>query len=175
MRRNGFRPHYIGNGARCYCSNPGNHPLPPLADPHVKPSPNPFDRIRKRPASRPAPVLVSSLPWHNDRPLGDYFADLVPRADPDLDLSVTKVWYWTLKLAPCTDCGQTFHPVAMHFDHLFSNKVFNISKWKGKTRRELLAEIAKCELVCAVCHALRTYQRQADDPWSKQSGIDYFD
>lgn len=162
MRRNGFRPHYIGNGARCYCSNPGNHPLPPLADPHVKPSPNPFDRIRKRPASRPAPVLVSSLPWHDDRPLGDYFADLVPRADPDLDRPADMVWYWTLKTEPCTDCGAFFHPVCMDFDHLFANKVKNISAMigGGYTRREVLAEMAKCELVCAVCHRWRTYKRQ---------------
>jgi hypothetical protein len=29
----------------------------------------------------------------------------------------------------------------------------------GKSRDEVLAEIAKCDLVCAKCHAIRTFER----------------
>jgi len=29
----------------------------------------------------------------------------------------------------------------------------------GHTREEILAEIAKCDLVCANCHAIRTFSR----------------
>lgn len=71
-----------------------------------------------------------------------------------------------LKDKPCTDCNQRFHPVAMDFDHLIpSQKKFTISKFlrrkrlTEKSRAELLAEISKCELVCACCHRVRTYVR----------------
>lgn len=72
-----------------------------------------------------------------------------------------QVWLWDLKRSkPCTDCGQSFHPIAMQWDHVGTDKSGNISdvakRW-GKKR--LLAEIAKCELVCANCHAVRTYER----------------
>ena len=29
----------------------------------------------------------------------------------------------------------------------------------GRSRDEILAEIAKCDLVCANCHAIRTFER----------------
>ena len=64
-----------------------------------------------------------------------------------------------LKGAPCTDCGLTFPPEAMDFDHL-ENKDELISKlvFSVGTKR-LLAEISKCEVVCANCHRVRTQQR----------------
>lgn len=71
-----------------------------------------------------------------------------------------------LKDKPCTDCNKRFHSVAMDFDHLIPNqKKFTISKFLRRKRlteksvAELLAEIAKCELVCACCHRVRTYVR----------------
>lgn len=64
-----------------------------------------------------------------------------------------------LKAAPCTDCGGRFHPVAMDFDHRDPiEKLFVISK--GPKKLELvLAEIAKCDLVCANCHRVRTWTK----------------
>jgi hypothetical protein len=68
-----------------------------------------------------------------------------------------------LKKNPCTDCGLMFHPCAMQFDHVPGGppKKFNISQ-AVVTRPvgTVLKEIAKCELVCANCHAYRTYKRQ---------------
>lgn len=61
------------------------------------------------------------------------------------------------------DCGGIFHPCQMHFDHrdpeektskYSSPAQMYQSKW-GKIEIEL----AKCDLVCANCHALRTYLR----------------
>ena len=62
------------------------------------------------------------------------------------------------KLNPCADCGET-DPVVLEFDHL-RDKLFDIgSKLITKTWPAVLAEIAKCEVVCANCHRRRTARR----------------
>ena len=68
-------------------------------------------------------------------------------------------WYIGLKADhPCADCGQTFDPVAMQWDHLpGSEKAGSLSDLvKHGNRRLILEEIGKCELVCANCHAVRS-------------------
>ena len=60
---------------------------------------------------------------------------------------------------PCKDCNKKFPYYIMHFDHL-KDKKFNIALNYHKSLEELKNEIAKCELVCANCHAERTYQRK---------------
>ena len=51
----------------------------------------------------------------------------------------------------------------MHFDHLDGEtKEGNISamvRVRGMTVEKLMREIAKCQAVCANCHADRTYRR----------------
>ena len=60
----------------------------------------------------------------------------------------------------CADCGYNAHPAALHFDHLPGNvKVGNISELRNLAWKTLLDEIAKCEVVCANCHAVRTESR----------------
>ena len=61
----------------------------------------------------------------------------------------------------CTDCGGVFPPEAMQWDHLpGSIKLGEISaKIRKWSRRLIFEELAKCELVCANCHAIRTYKR----------------
>ena len=62
-------------------------------------------------------------------------------------------------LHPCTDCGET-DPVVLEFDHL-RDKVFNIGKGLvNRSWESVLAEIEKCEIVCANCHRHRTYRRR---------------
>ena len=75
----------------------------------------------------------------------------------------TVAWFRKLKEnRPCADCGGVFHPAAMAFDHLPGNpKVDDVSSLLGKhNRAAILAEIAKCELVCANCHAVRSFERR---------------
>src|SRR5690348_11987358 len=64
-------------------------------------------------------------------------------------------WMRGLKSAPCVDCGGRFHPAAMAFDHLPGTaKLLDISSLIRSGRIEIAkAELAKCELVCANCHA----------------------
>lgn len=75
-----------------------------------------------------------------------------------------------LKEAPCTDCGETFPPCVMHFDHLDAKtKKFNISKKLHCSLRVILDEIAKCELVCANCHAIRTFITRRQSPFQRKA------
>ena len=61
---------------------------------------------------------------------------------------------------PCLDCGEA-DPIVLEFDHL-RDKEFNIATALTCRRWEtVLAEIAKCEVVCANCHRRRTARRRA--------------
>jgi hypothetical protein len=71
-------------------------------------------------------------------------------------------WYHELKRRPCTDCGQTFHIAAMTFDHLpGTEKIGEVSNMiRRRQKRAAQLEVEKCELVCANCHAVRSYERR---------------
>jgi hypothetical protein len=78
-------------------------------------------------------------------------------------------WVISLKAGkPCTDCKRVYHPAAMQWDHLpGTEKVASIANLaKHGNREAVLAEIAKCELVCANCHAIRTWERLIEEPAS---------
>ena len=64
----------------------------------------------------------------------------------------------------CVDCGWRGHPRALELDHLpGSGKLENISRMIANTQftmDEIWAEMAKCEVVCANCHRIRTYNRE---------------
>ncbi len=67
-----------------------------------------------------------------------------------------------MKDVPCADCKIKYPHWIMQFDHLNSlNKEADISDLATYASVEtLLNEIAKCEVVCANCHANRTYMRR---------------
>lgn len=68
----------------------------------------------------------------------------------------------------CIDCGYNKHLFALDFDHLPEfPKICNISSNQclSWSKEKIDLEIAKCELVCANCHRIRTYNRYA--------GLDY--
>lgn len=77
-------------------------------------------------------------------------------------MMINQTFLWDLKTkTPCADCGKNFHPVAMDFDHIKGTKIEGISElatW-GQPLALIKKEIAKCEIVCAVCHRIRTYNR----------------
>lgn len=60
---------------------------------------------------------------------------------------------------PCLDCGRRFPAPLMDFDHVRGLKSANISDMakNGVSERTLMAEIAKCDVVCAMCHRIRTH------------------
>lgn len=69
-------------------------------------------------------------------------------------------WINSLKSHPCLDCKGTFDPVCMQFDHVRGKKFFTIGSQVRVSLARLLDEIAKCELVCSNCHALRHKDRR---------------
>lgn len=66
-----------------------------------------------------------------------------------------------LKLSPCSQCHRNYPVEAMEFDHLHG-KVSEVSTLvkNGVSINRIKQEIAKCDLVCANCHRIRTYQRR---------------
>jgi hypothetical protein len=79
-------------------------------------------------------------------------------------------WFRGLKEGrPCSDCGGVFHPVAMQWDHPPGvEKIADVAFLYRGSRARVLREIEKCELVCANCHAIRTFMR-------RQAGGDHDD
>jgi hypothetical protein len=74
--------------------------------------------------------------------------------------AATLAWLRDVRRRPCDDCGNSFPPYVMDFDHRDPcKKLFAITTGSAhlKSRDKLIAEIEKCDIVCANCHALRTY------------------
>ena len=65
------------------------------------------------------------------------------------------------KQKPCADCGIEYPYYVMDFDHREGeNKKLSLYKIGGATEKVILAEIAKCDVVCSNCHRERTHQRR---------------
>lgn len=70
-------------------------------------------------------------------------------------------WLETQKSKPCMDCGKTFPRCCMEFDHRpDETKEFYLGRSKCMPLERRIAEIAKCDLVCACCHRIRTESRK---------------
>lgn len=84
--------------------------------------------------------------------------------------SAARALLHSIKSVPCMDCGNTFDPVCMDFDHRpGEKKLFPVARGAEKLFRldptapghqMLLREIAKCDVVCANCHRVRTHRRR---------------
>lgn len=62
----------------------------------------------------------------------------------------------------CVDCGNT-NVVVFEFDHVRGEKRADISKLlKLRSWAPVAREMAKCDIVCANCHRIRTARRNAD-------------
>lgn len=61
---------------------------------------------------------------------------------------------------PCVDCAGRFPAEVMDFDHVRGVKLFELSEAAGRSLEIIAREIAKCDLVCANCHRLRTASRR---------------
>ena len=67
-----------------------------------------------------------------------------------------------LRNVPCADCGARLEPCAMDFDHRDpATKEYRVTAMIGRAgTARILAEAAKCDIVCANCHRARTYDRR---------------
>ncbi len=80
-----------------------------------------------------------------------------------------------LKSKPCTDCGNTFPTCCMDHDHKpGTEKLYCVGAMFAHhySKELILAEVAKCELVCSNCHRIRTRDRRiAKYAAIRESGI----
>lgn len=76
------------------------------------------------------------------------------------------------KAVPCDDCGERYPHYVMDFDHRDPlQKLFNIGSLSRMTSvAKLLAEIAKCDVVCANCHRERTHVQSGGHHQAARNG-----
>jgi hypothetical protein len=60
----------------------------------------------------------------------------------------------------CAECGYNAHPAALDFNHVRGEKIFNVSQDPKVALHRLKAEIDKCDVLCANCHRVHTYERR---------------
>ncbi len=61
----------------------------------------------------------------------------------------------------CLDCGYTGPPFMFDFDHRDpSQKKHRVSTGETKSLVRLRKEAEKCDLVCAMCHRMRTHKQR---------------
>lgn len=71
-----------------------------------------------------------------------------------------------IKSVPCAECKVQYPPWVMQFDHVRGIKVAEVPKLAVNRQvkwSRVEEEIAKCEIVCANCHADRTHRRAHSD------------
>lgn len=66
----------------------------------------------------------------------------------------------------CMDCGLPWPYYVLHFDHVPGRgvKLFNLAHTENRSEAEIRTEMEKCDLVCANCHAIRTWSRAHASP-----------
>ncbi len=71
------------------------------------------------------------------------------------------VYSW-MKSLPCSDCGRSYLPEAMEFDHLPGHKkLADVSDLASRgSLAAFIDEIEKCDVVCAICHRIRERDRR---------------
>lgn len=74
-------------------------------------------------------------------------------------LSPKRAFIRKAKDKPCADCGRSFPTCAMDFDHRPGTvKLFTLATGAcSYGMKKIIEEIAKCDVVCAVCHRIRTW------------------
>lgn len=67
-----------------------------------------------------------------------------------------------LKDVPCMDCNGVYPRYVLEFDHR-EEKLYNISQMSNLGWATIKKEITKCDVICANCHAIRTYLRSVGE------------
>jgi predicted HNH restriction endonuclease len=61
---------------------------------------------------------------------------------------------------PCADCGVKYPTYVMDFHHRDpATKEFVIALSASRSREDVIAEIDKCDVLCANCHRIRHHHR----------------
>ena len=79
----------------------------------------------------------------------------------DVSYANKRLYIKEQKNKPCMDCGISYPYYVMDFDHRNpSEKSGNLARMGASPIEEIIAEIEKCDLVCANCHRERTYRKK---------------
>jgi len=108
------------------------------------------------PATHGLCAIMQTMPYANREQQLNYMKTY----SKDRRAKIRKVIEET-KNVPCADCRQSYGTHVMQFDHVRGEKLLAIGSATARIKnlKALYEEIAKCEVVCANCHAERTYQR----------------
>jgi len=88
----------------------------------------------------------------------DYYLQYRARHNKKVLLQKQKFLYNYFQSHPCVDCGID-DPIVLQFDHVRGEKkgaVSNMLYSRGCSMKTIIAEIEKCEIRCANCHARKT-------------------
>lgn len=103
----------------------------------------------KRMTAREAPTERAPLPRHK-------------RGEKKLTVAVVRARLQAMKMERgCMDCGYRAHPAALEFDHARDTKSITLSQCSERYWSVVEHEVAKCDVVCANCHRIRTANRTA--------------
>ncbi len=70
----------------------------------------------------------------------------------------------------CAVCGYDKHPAALHFDHIDpSTKKYSLGN-NTVPKSKVLEEIAKCQVLCANCHAEKTWRNRYEQDGTMDTG-----
>lgn len=76
-----------------------------------------------------------------------------------------KAYMRKLKSVPCGVCKKTYHFACMDFAHKDRYlKAINIGDAAalGWSLKKIIIEVAKCDVLCANCHRIKTYQENIE-------------
>lgn len=68
---------------------------------------------------------------------------------------------------PCAMCGVQSEHYNMQIDHIDpTTKLYDVCQLKSCKVEKLLTELAKCQVLCALCHRRKSITEQQDDKYS---------
>ena len=74
----------------------------------------------------------------------------------------------TFKAQPCAMCGKQYEHHNMQIDHIDpTTKLYDVCQLKSRKVEILLTELAKCQVLCALCHRRKSILEQQDDKYSE--------
>lgn len=78
------------------------------------------------------------------------------------------------KSVPCMDCGVQYPPYVMDADHRDrDDRKFSLSRATADvTEEQFMEELAKCDIICANCHRIRTYKNGGFFPRKQKETMD---
>ncbi len=89
-----------------------------------------------------------------------YYVDKAKRFNDAHGERIQRLLWTYLYEHPCVDCGNK-DPRVLEFDHVRGEKTHNVSDLKSLKFgwEAILKEIEKCDVRCANCHRIKTFQQ----------------